>query len=183
VRRALTIGALCALLAPCAPARAVEREPDALLLARVCVSEAGFACWESGDGYAIHEAQLVGAERDGVSWRAYARAYSPRATGSRPTTDPRLAWVSALRLDERAPQGWPAPPHAPWSAYRSRWAYVLDRAREVVTWTLDDHDEWSMCSESPTDWAAPWHPPSPGLRRIDCGDAVVNAYYTRERAR
>lgn len=170
----------CAMLAPCAPARAVGREPDALLLARVCVSEAGWSCWETGDGYAIHYAQVVVGAREGISWRSAARALSPRATGARPTVDARIAWVAGLRADGLAPLRWPAAPHSPWPQYRARWLAVLERAREVVTWGLDVHDEWSPCDDRPITWAAPWHEPSPGLREIDCG-GTRNRFYAASR--
>jgi hypothetical protein len=159
---------------------AQPRDTDAVLLARVCVSEAGWSCWESGDGYALHYAQLTVAERDGISWRSAARALSPRATGTRPTTDARIAWVAGLRADALAPLSWPAAPHSPWAQYRARWLAVLERAREVVTWGLDVHDEWSPCDDRPITWAAPWHTPSPGLRALDCGD-TANLYYARPR--
>lgn len=181
MRCALTIGALCALLAPCAPVRASSsRESDALLLARIVVSEAGFRGFESGDAHAIHYTLLGTVEEREVSFRAAARAHSPRATGARETNDARLSWVAQLSEAGLRPAAWPAPPHAPWSAYRARWLGVLERARELATWTLDDHARDSMCSEPPTTWAAPWHPPSPGLVEIDCGD-TLNRYYTRGR--
>lgn len=159
---------------------AQSRETDALLLARVVVSEAGWDGWVTGDGAAIHYAQLTVAQRDGTSWRSAARALSPRATGSRPTEDARLAWVAGLREDALAPLRWPAAPHAPWVQYRARWLAVLERAREVVTWDLGLHDEWSPCEERPITWAARWHTPSPGLRAIDCGD-TANLYYAGPR--
>lgn len=167
------------LLSHC-DADAQTRETDALLLARVCVSEAGWTCWESGDGYAIHYAQAARAARDGVSWRSAARALSPRATGARPTTDARIAWVAGLRADGLAPAAWPARPHSPWAQYRARWLDVLERAREVVTWGVEVHAEHSPCDEPPTTWAAPWHPPSRGLRALDCGD-TRNRFYTGAR--
>lgn len=183
MRVAVLVGALCALLAPCAPVRASSsRESDALLLSRICVSEAGFASHASGDCGAIHYTLLGTVDERGVSFRSAARAHSPRATGARETNDARLAWVAQLNELGLAPMAWPRAPHAPWGAYRERWLDVLDRSRELVTWTLDDHDEHSMCEAPPTTWAAPWHEPSPGLRAIDCG-GTRNRFYTREVAR
>ena len=179
MRRGLVIGALCALLAPCAPVRASSsRESDALLLARICVSEAGFAAFESGDAHAIHYTLLGTVEEREVSFRAAARAHSPRATGARETNDTRLSWVAQLSETGLRPAAWPAPPHAPWAAYRERWLDVLARSRELVTWTLEDHEEPSMCEAPPVTWAAPWHPPSPGLVPVACGE-TRNRFYTR----
>lgn len=182
MKRVALLAGLCALLGlVLAPVRVSARsESDALLLARVVVSESGWDGWASGDGYALHYAQLTVADRDGISWRSAARALSPRATGLRPTADPRLSWVSGLREDLLAPAGWPASPHAPWVAYRARWLAVLERARDVVTWDLEIHDEWSPCEERPITWAARWHTPSPGLRALDCGD-TANAFYAGPR--
>lgn len=171
----------CAVLLACGAANAQQgRVSDALLLARVAVSEAGWGAVETGDMATIHYAQLTVADRDGTSWRSAARALSPRATGTRPTADARLAWVSGLREDLLAPMRWPAPPHAPWVTFRARWLAVLERAREVVTWNLELHDEWSPCEERPITWAARWHTPSPGLRPLDCGD-TANLFYAGAR--
>lgn len=183
MRRVALIAALCALLAPCAPTRALSsRESDALLLARICVSEAGFRAHETGDCGAIAYTLLGTVAERGVSLRAAARAHSPRATGARPTSDARLAWVAQLNESGLRPAAWPAAPHAPWSAYRARWAEVLERSRELVTWSLEDHERDSMCDAPPVTWAARWHTPSPGLRAIDCGD-TANLFYTSARPR
>lgn len=184
-RAALAIAA-AVLLASLPPARAAECVPDALLLARVCVSEAGWACWETGDGLVIHESFLAGAERQGTTYAAYARSYSPRATGAVPATTPRLAWVQALDEALLRPVGWPS--HLPWApedrprsrrrTYRARWLEVLDGARERVALELADREEWSVCAGLVTDWAARGHEPSPGLTPVDCGP-TRNATYAR----
>ncbi len=178
--------AAAALLGATLPASAAEGVPDALLLARVCVSEAGWSCWETGDGFVIHESFLAGAERLEVSYADYARIYSPRATGARPATTPRLTWVQALDEALLRPVGWPA--HLPWSpedrprsrrrTYRARWLEVLDQARERLALALADREAWSVCSVPVTDWAARGHAPSAGLTAIDCGP-TRNATYTR----
>lgn len=167
------------MLSECEHAESQDSERASLLLARVCVSEAGWSCWARHDGYAIHEATLrrMG-ENDSV--RAALRRYSPRATGVESTNDERLRWVSQLNERGDRPRDWPGPPHAGWERYRGQWLSVLERAREVVTWTLDDRDEWSVCDESPSDWAAPEHPPSPGLTWVDCG-RTRNRFYRSQR--
>lgn len=183
MRRALAIGALVALAAVSVPAPArssVER--DALLLARIVVSESGWRGYETGDAHAIAYTIAGTAHERGMSFAASARVHSPRATGRRATSDARLAWVSGLREDGMQPAAWPPVPHAPWAAYRARWLDVLERSREAVTWSLEDHERDSLCSMPPVTWAARWHEPSPGLREIDCGD-THNAFYTTSRAR
>lgn len=95
MRRGLIIGALCALLATCAPVRASATcESDALLLARICVSEAGWSAHESGDCGAIAYTITATSSERAISFRAAARAHSPRATGARETADARLSWVA-----------------------------------------------------------------------------------------
>jgi hypothetical protein len=159
---------------------AQPREDEALLLARIVVSEAGWSGFETGDAHAIAYTLLGTAAERGVSLRAAARAHSPRATGTRETTDPRLSWVAGLRADLREPSAWPMGSHAPWSAYRARWADVLERSREVATWTLEDHEAHSICAVPPVTWAARWHEPSRGLVAIDCGD-TLNRFFARAR--
>ena len=183
MKRALVISALCAVVGlVAAPMHASAAcESDALLLARICVSEAGWRTHESGDCGAIAYAITATSTERAISFRAAARAHSPRATGARETSDTRLSWVAGLRRDGGEPAAWPAPPHAPWAAYRERWLEVLDRARELVTWSLEDHEADSMCEVAPVTWAARWHTPSPGLRAIDCGGLVVNQFYARAR--
>jgi hypothetical protein len=175
---------------------AQPREPDAVLLARVCVSEASWTCWDSGDGYAIHHVLQRGARRQGISWRAYARAYARRATGAVVTTHPRLSWVAGLREDGLAPLSWPrvitrrvgdevrVEPHPPWSQFRARWLAVLERAREVATWSEADHETWGMCAEPPDHWGGEVDEARAqrlGLVPIDCGPGPANTFYRRPR--
>lgn len=180
----LFLAMLCGIMADSckrAGSQDAPRASEALLLARVCVSEAGWSCWARHDGYAIHEATLTRMVRRRIenvprSLRWALTTYSPRATGVEQTRDERLRWVSQLNERGDTPRDWPPPPHVAWASYRGQWLSVLDRAREVVTWTLDDRDEWSVCDESPSDWAAPEHPPSAGLRLVNCG-RTRNRFY------
>lgn len=151
----------------CSAAQADDRNPQdpALMLARVCVSEAGWTCWESGDGLAIHEVLLRGAARERLRYTSYARAYSPRATGAVPDTS-RRAWLSGLWQDGAQPPGWPAQtfrtlpggnvrmvPGPRWSNYAPRWLAILARAREVVTSdTLANARVWHPCATAVHDW-------------------------------
>jgi hypothetical protein len=186
-----------------APFAFSQSRPDArplsphLALARLCVSEAGWDCFERGDGYAIHEVILRGARRQGLRYTTYARAYSQRLFGARPHDSARLSWVG--QLDERggAPAAWPrvvirrtangerVAPHPPWSTFRARWLAVLERAREVAGWTLDDIDEWGICDGVVHDWGG-WmdrdRAQRLGLIPVDCGvdeQGTRNDFYAR----
>lgn len=147
-----------ALVVVLAAAMYVQAQPAddaaALALARLCVSEAGWSCWRTHDGYALHEVVARTARRLGVSYEEAARRRAPRLLGSRAHRSPRLRWVGELSPDAAAPPSWPGPPHLPWSHYRARWVAVLERARLVATFTLDDRDEWSPCDDEPDDWRA-----------------------------
>jgi len=160
--------------------------PADLALARICVSEAGWSCFETGDGYGIHEVLLRGSERESLRYTTYARSYAGRVMGARPHEHPRLLWVMNLRADGGAPAHWPttrgnAEPHAPWSSYRQRWVEVLSRAREVVTFTLDDIDDWGVCDDPAHDWGG-WmdreRAARIGLLPVQCGD-TRNDFYSR----
>jgi hypothetical protein len=179
------------LAAPAAGQRRVRLSP-ALALARICVSEAGWECWDTGDGVAIHEVLLRGAERHAMTYSTFARTYSPRAVGDRPG---RLRpWIGSLNEAGDAPFSWPritthrrrdgmvaVEPHPPWSAYRERWLAVLAQAREVIGWTLDDVDEWGLCEGEVHDWGGAMDRARAeriGLIPIDCGE-TRNDFYAR----
>lgn len=182
------------LLLPLAAVQAQHagRSSPALLLARICVSEAGWECFDTRDGVAIHEVLLRGAERLGISYSSFARTYSPRATGFEPS--PLRPWVGGLREDGAAPSAWPrvitrrradgtssVEPHPPWAIYRPRWLAVLARAREVVGYTLDDVDEWSPCDGSVHDWGGAMDRERArriGLIEVECGE-TSNDFYAR----
>lgn len=183
---------LLALLLAWASSARADLATDALLLARICVSEAGWDCFESGDGYAIHEVLLRGAERHAMRYETFARSYSPRATGMAPS---RLRpWVAGLRADGGEPYSWPrvttrpipgglvrVEPHPPWVSYRARWLAVLERAREVVSWRLDDVDEWGLCDGPVHDWGGTMDRARAtrlGLLDVDCG-GTSNDFYAR----
>lgn len=169
-----------------------DAETDALLLARICVSEAGWECWQTGDGYAIHEVLLRGAERHGIAYAAFARRYSPRATGAHPS--PTRPWIGDLRADGEAPSAWPrvitrrradgtaaVEPHPPWGIYRPRWLAVLAQARVVASYALDDVDEWGSCEGPVHDWGGSMDRDRAtrlGLLDVDCGD-TSNDFYAR----
>ena len=170
------------------------RIPSYLALARICVSEAGWECFESGDGLAIHEVLLRGAEREGMSYVNFARAYAGRVMGARPHDSVRLRWVGALREDGGEPGGWPrvttrlmsggvarVEAMPPWSAYRSRWMAVLVRAREVTRLHLSETSEWSPCRSAVHDWGGVMDRERAsriGLIEVECGE-TSNDFYAR----
>lgn len=157
------------------------RDDAALFLARVCVNEAGWSCFETGDGLAIHEVFLRGAARQGTSYLGFARAYCARISGRRATSSARIAWTRELRADGAAPPSWPAPPHPGWARFREAWLHVLAEARRVARHGLDNVDSWSPCEAPVSDWGG-WidraRAARLGLRRVACGD-TRNDFYTR----
>jgi hypothetical protein len=180
-----------------APVRSQQREvvSPTLALARLCVSEAGWECFDRGDGYAIHEVLLRGAARQQVRYTSFARSYAQRLFGARPHDSARLAWVSQLNTQGTAPSSWPRyagsrtvdgvvvlTPHAPWSSFRARWQAVLARAEEVVAQQhLETVEEWSICEAQVHDWGG-WmdrdRAARLGLIEVDCGD-TRNDFYAR----
>lgn len=161
------------------PSFARARTTPAVALARLCVSEAGWDCFRSGDGYAIHEVIARLEARRGRGYVEAAAHYAPRLFGRRAAT-PRLRWCGELDRALEAPPSWPAPPHAPWSAYRARWARVLEQARTVVRFTLDDLEEWGICDAPVTHWGAPTRAPPAGVALADCGP-TLNRFWTVRR--
>lgn len=162
---------------PCAGQRPA---PDHVLLARICVSEAGWRCWDTGDGLAIYEVLSSGAARYGMSFSAYARHYAPRATGIRPA-EGRTAWVAQLHATGARPPAWPST--SPWSRYRPQWLDVLETAEEVLSLDAARAREWSPCTSSVHDWASQAERSQEraarlGLVRVPCG-GTLNHFYAR----
>lgn len=186
----VALWSLVGILPRCHPrAQAQERLSPGLFLARVAVNEAGWDAVTRGDLYLIHEVFLRGAEHQGVSYLSYARHYSQRVAGLRPTTSTRIAWTMNLRADGREPQGWPRSVmerqrdgsvrvrrHPAWANFRPAWLEILARAQEAVTTlTLDDVDEWGVCDGPVHDWGSPRldraRAVSLGLVPVACGVA------------
>lgn len=177
---AATMGALLALACP-APADA-QHVPDYLMLARICVHEAG---WEAeADCAAIHEVLMAGAEREDLSYRTYAYNYAGRALRGETSR----AWVANLRADGREPEGWPettivregdlvsVAAHAPWSMYRERWLRTIELARRVLSGEVR-----AQCAEPVHDWGGRvdrGRARRLGLVEVDCGE-TRNDFYAR----
>lgn len=188
---------LAALLPFCEPrarAQSAPRLTPELFLARVAVNEAGWDAVSRGDLYLIHEVFLRGAAHQQISYLSYARHYSQRVAGLRPSPSERIAWTMNLRPDGRSPQGWPTMilerqrdgstrvrPHPPFSRFREAWLETLEAAREAVTTlTLDDVDEWGVCDGPVHDWGSPRldraRAERLGLVEVGCG---INGLPTR----
>jgi hypothetical protein len=170
----------------------------ALALARLCVSEAGWTCFDTEDGFGIHEVLLRGSERQSIRYTSYARAYARRLFGARPHDVARLRWVGELNANGDAPPSWPTTvtrrvrgevrveTHAPWAAYRERWLAVLARAEEVVaTMTMANIADWGVCDMPVHDWGG-WmdrdRAERIGLVPVRCGttdDGTRNDFYCR----
>jgi hypothetical protein len=180
------IAALGVLLAAlvAASAGAQRRASDLEVLARITVHEAG---WEDrGDMEAIFAVLRSGAEREGLTWRAFAAAYSPRLHAG--TVSRR--WAAELVESCTAPPSWPTTvvvrrdgsvaPHAPWSAFRARCLAVMERARAVLAGERTDG-----CEVTPHDWGGDCdmvRADRIGLIEIDCsrGDVeTVGHYFVR----
>lgn len=183
----------------CTGAAAAQNAPltPALVLVRLCISEAGWECFDRGDGIGIHEVLLRGSARQRIRYTSFARAYARRLFGARPHDVARLRWVGQITERCDAPAAWPTTmtvrrrgvvsvvPHAPWGAYRERCLAVVERAREVVTWTLDDVDEWGVCDTPVHDWGG-WmdraRAARMGLIPVSCGateQGTRNDFYCR----
>lgn len=163
----VSLGLLFLVARGCSFATAQERRPltAQVALARLCISEAGWECWDTGDGFGIHEVVLRGAAQQRLRYENYARAYARRLFGARPHDVQRLRWVGQLTPECSEPEAWPETmtvrrggrvevvPHAPWSAYRERCRAVFERAAEVAReHTIDDIEEWGICDRPVHDW-------------------------------
>jgi hypothetical protein len=120
-----------------------EYSHDAVTLARICVSEAGFA--ETDDCHAIYEVLAFRAEHIfNSSFEAAARRYSPSVFNLRPRRG--RHWIPFLRGDLRRPQRWQRA--IDWEGdYRERWKAVLDRAEAIVSGAVA-----SPCQDVPQHW-------------------------------
>ena len=183
MRRTIQAGLLVSLVFLCTePGAHAQRRhvPDHVLLARICVSEAGWQCWDSGDGLAIYEVLSTGAARYGVPFATYARRYAPRATGVRPS-EGRTSWVAQLQASGVRPVAWPST--SPWHLYRPQWFDVLETAEDVLSLDGSRAREWSPCASEVHDWASSSEPSRQrasrlGLIPVNCG-TTLNRFYAR----
>jgi hypothetical protein len=126
--------AICVLAAAlamhqCEPAPAYAQAADAsLLLAKVCVNEAGFDGIADCDAIAaisIRQARLRGMPLGAYLQARFRRALAPvDARRNRP-------WIAGLQRNHRAPAHWPHQSQ-PWSARSASWRALLARTDDVV---------------------------------------------------
>jgi hypothetical protein len=120
-----------ALLAAGAPGQDLD---PAVVLARVCVKEAGF---DSPDDCAGIRVVLERVGRGDVV--AGARLYTPRTF--LPARLGARAWIAFLRGDGERPQGWPQ--GMEWERYRARWLGLVEHSRRVLGGPLwCDAEHW-----------------------------------------
>lgn len=196
----VSVGLLTLCVDRCPSAEAQNSLTPEIALARLCISEAGWECFDTGDGLGIHEVISRGAAQQRVRYETYARAYARRLFGARPHDVPRLRWVGQLDAACTEPEAWPTTmtvrrggvstvvPHAPWSAYRQRCLEVFEHAAQVVAeHTLDDVDEWGICERPVHDWGG-WMDRARaeriGLVPVGCGtgespNSTRNDFYCR----
>lgn len=197
MKKVAIVLALVCLTATTLSAQVRERVriTPALALARICVSEAGWTCWDSGDGLGIHEVILRGAARHGMTYAGFARSYSSAAGRERLHLSERMRWIRELSERGEAPPSWPTQRYArardgavrllpaiPWSHYRESWMEVLARAEEVVQrYELDNIGVWGICQSPVHDWGGSMDRDRAnriGLIEVECG-ATRNDFYAR----
>lgn len=164
-----------------------QSSSDVEQLARIVVHETG---WEdTGDASAIFAVLTSGAEREGITWQAYARRYSRRLHRGEVSR----RWAVELTEDCARPPSWPrvvtarasdgalsVRPHPGWGAYRDRCQAVMARVREVLAGEREHG-----CPSEPHDWGGRVDRERArrlGLIEIDCsrGDVeTVGFYYLR----
>ena len=195
-RLVLAMALLVLSVAPVGAQSRSGRVSPTLALARICVSEANWGCFNTGDGLAIHEVLLRGAERHGMSYVAFAAAYARRVVGDRVPTTERGRWIRELNEAGTAPFAWPrvttrrirgtdtvrVTEVPPWSHYREGWLSVVERARQVVReYTLENVADWRVCSGDIHDWGGAMDRARAGrlgLIPVECTN-TSNDFYAR----
>lgn len=182
-------------LVSAATSSAQSRLTPEVALMRLCISEAGWECIDTGDGLAIHEVISRGSLRQEVSYTSFARAYAGRLLGSRPHSVSRLRWVGQLDARCREPHDWPrvvttrgrdgtvqVRPHAPWGAFVERCRAVMAWAQEAIqAYPVATVDTWGPCAQAVHDWGGAMDRERArrlGLVRVSCGD-TRNDFYAR----
>jgi len=157
------VGLVPVLRLASADADAADDETAAVMLARTCVSERGWAV-ESDDCAAIAEVVRGRMERTGESWVEALGELSTRLLGDAPIGRP---WLRGL-VDERRPDGWRL---ARWESHRDAWLRTLEEARALIA------EERRVCSSAPVSWGsaddvrrragrgARWH-------EVECGETL-----------
>jgi hypothetical protein len=158
---------LLALLLWC-PAPRVHRDSDAILLARIAVSEAGWS--RASEHTAIWSVLERRADSRGLSLASMARSYCRRALAG----SVRKPWLSQLNHNGDAPSSWNV--QVPWSAYRERWLAVLRHAQMFVRGERNDLCEGAM-HWSDRSVAMRTRALANGLEQVECESETVNAFW------
>lgn len=135
--------------------RAHEDAPDYLVLARLCVEEAGWSI--TSDCSAINVVIQKRMVAQHTSFAAMARAYSPNN---------KRAWIEQLNLDAERPAAWPKT--SSWNAHREKWVAMLEHAQQIL-----NGERAAECN--PDHWGAPYgqdleRARCSGWRELQCGD-------------
>jgi hypothetical protein len=140
---------------------------DEVIVARVCVSESGF---DNVECAAITHALVANAAEHGMSVRAMAFAYSPRATGR--ISYGSRSWISHLHPDRRTPV----------PGRSDEWVRVRFASLVNVAWLALRNMTSTPC-EGATHWAARWCARcTTTMRRagfIPCAVATANVFWLR----
>ncbi len=173
---ALTAVLAVSLLGPLEThAAAPSYSPEAIALARVCVSEAGWTY--SGDCAAIHAVLSFHAARREMSFLQFARRYSERVF-DRQRQDSRR-WIAWLSPTFERPRGWPARVLA-WERGAELWRERLDHAEGIIRGEVAP-----ACDRTPHHWGARYGIDRSRAERaieegrwqvVDCGE-TRNAFY------
>ena len=155
-----------------------QHEDAALLLARTCVSERGWAV-DTDDCSAIYAVALRRVEVRGGSISSALRALSPTLHGDGSV---RRDWLRHLERDGRRPRGWRA---ASWERHRPLWLQTLGEADALLA-----GERTHRCVELPTSWGSRTDvrvhlAADPTLRwvDVDCGRTLNRTgRYERRRA-
>ena len=178
VRRAVLVALALVLACALLSAAPAEAQADHVLLARTCVSEAG---WISPTDCPAILAVIRGiADRDGVSFRRAWALASPRLA----ECSVNRRWLCGLVERCTEPANWPrvvverdgtVRPHPPWSAFRARCVEAMSAAAYFMAHEADG----PPCETPPRSWGSwgdvaareplsdrTWVP-------VDCGETVL----------
>jgi len=143
-------------------AQVSEGPSDAVLLARLCVSEAGLRAYAGDDCAAIHAVLAFRAAlpaHRSVSYAEVLHRYSRRATVDREGRS--RPWIAELEPSGAEPATWT--PLASWPRCRRWWRLTLAHSRDVLAGRVTARCE-------PHSWArAGVRPADPSASVTDCG--------------
>lgn len=144
-----------------------REERQALALARICVSEAGFTL-RTRDCELIYHV-LRTRSRSGELEMGTMRAYCTKSFNKARTDNHR--WVAHLNRAGREPQGWSETTTVPWSRRRSAWLRVLEHTRDLIR-----NRPENPCGDRLDHWGSKGFRKRRHLRNgwriVDCGETL-----------